>query len=110
MRLNNPRQLAIDISHRSTCRVKVGSCIADQRGIFSWGWNHAGDGYGCCAETHAIFRANRKRLEGSTIYVAGYHRKTSNACPAKPCKDCAKLIEAVGISKVYWHGKDGWSV
>ncbi len=108
MKLSHPKQLAIDISERSICRVKVGACIADKHGIYSWGWNTLGNGFGCCAETHALLRANRKRLAGSKIYVAGYHKKTKNPCPAKPCQNCTRLITAAGIKQVYWHGKEGW--
>lgn len=106
---SHPKQLAIDISERSNCRVKVGAVLVDKKGIFSWGWNHAGDGYGCCAELHAIRRANPKRLEGSTIFVWGKHRKTNNPVPAMPCKVCQKDIFCFGIKTVIWNDKDrGW--
>jgi len=106
-----PKELAIDISKRSTCRVKVGSVIEDKNGIFSWGWNHMGlIGLGCCAEAHAISRANPKRLKGSTIYIAGTHRKTGNPVPAKPCYHCHKLILHVGIEEVIWQDKYLWEV
>lgn len=107
---STPKQLAIDISERSNCRVKVGAVLVDRKGIFSWGWNHMGNlGYGCCAEIHAINRANPKRLKGSTIFVWWKHRKTNNPVPAKPCLFCQTTIYAYGIKTVFWNDKDrGW--
>lgn len=107
---STPKQLAMDISERSNCRVKVGAVLVDKKGIFSWGWNNMGGaGMGCCAELHAINRANPKRLYGSTIYVFGTHRKTGNPIPAMPCKSCKNNIWRAGIKTVYWNNKDnGW--
>lgn len=106
---STPKQLAQDIAERSNCRVKVGAVLVDKKGIFSWGWNHIGDGMGCCAEYHAINRANPKRLKGSTIYVFGKHRKTGNPCPAKPCRNCQSLIWGCYIKAVVWNNKAlGW--
>lgn len=110
MNKSHPKQLAIDISDRSTCRVKVGAVLVDKRGIFSWGWNHSGIlGHGCCAEIHAIGRANPKRVRGSSIYVWGKHSKTNNPVPAKPCLFCATTICQYGIKVVHWNNKYlGW--
>lgn len=107
---SHPKQLAIDISERSNCRVKVGAVLVDKKGIFSWGWNHMGNmGYGCCAESHALERANPKRLRGSTIYVWGKHRKTGNPVPAKPCANCQHELALSHVKTVYWNDKDrGW--
>lgn len=106
---SHPKQLAVDISERSNCRVKVGAVLADKKGIFSWGWNNMGDGLGCCAERHAIARANPKRLKGSSIFVWGTHRKTGNPIPAKPCRQCESFIIFYGIKTVHWNYKDkGW--
>lgn len=107
-----PKEIAESISHRSTCRVKVGACLADKKGrVFSVGWNNVGSlGLGCCAEIHAITRANPKRLEGSSIFVYGSHRKTGNPCPAKPCLHCLGFIIRSGIKTVNWNNKSsGWS-
>lgn len=107
---SHPKQLAIDISERSNCRVKVGAVLVDRKGIFSWGWCGMGyDGLGMCAEHHAILRANPKRLKGATVYVFGTHRKTSNPIPARPCRECSERLKRVGIKKVVWNNKsDGW--
>lgn len=111
MNLNKaPQQIAEDISDRSNCRVKVGACLVDSKHrIFAVGWNHMGDGLGCCAERHAISRANPKRLKGASIFVWGKHRKTNNPIPAKPCPACEGLIIYYGIKTVHWNYKDkGW--
>ena len=104
-----PQKLAEDILHRSTCRVKVGAVLVDPRGsIMSWGWNHAGDGYGCHAEIHAIMRCNPRRIKGATIYVAGIRSKTGVYVPSKPCADCGEMIRSMGLDRVYFRDKDSW--
>jgi cytidine deaminase len=100
-------RLAEDILERSKCSVKVGASIQDATGILAWGWNSEGfDGYGLCAEAHAITRANRKRLRGSTIYVAGMRARNGKLVPARPCIDCQKLIDKWQL-KVIWRDNDG---
>lgn len=104
-----PNKLAEDMAGRSICRVKVGAVIVDRKGIvFSWGWNHVNDGYGLHAECHAISRSNRKRLEGSVIYVAGFRARNGLAVPAKPCEDCQRVIEWSGIVGVKYLTVTGW--
>lgn len=108
--MHKPRNtafLAVDILERSKCSVKVGSAIEDRRGIVAWGWNFQGfDGYGMCAEAHAIHRANKKRLRGSTIYVAGKWARTNKMVPARPCIKCQKLIAKWKLS-VVWRDSGG---
>lgn len=111
MRKNKPPEaLAMDILHRSNCRIKVGAVLVDSKGkIFSWGWNHAGhDGFGCHAEAHAVTRANPKRLEGSTIYVAGLRAKNGCYVPSRPCNDCERLLNLVGVTSMIWWDRDEW--
>lgn len=100
----SPMDLAIDLIDRSSCNVRVAAVITDRTGrIFSWGWNHAGvDGLGECAEALAIRRANRNRLKGSTIYVAGMRVRNGKFVPSKPCQKCQKLLEAAGIKRVFY--------
>ena len=101
------RDLAIDIYSRSHCAVRVGAAIEDNYGIYSWGWNSEGpSGFGQCAEKHAIARANKARLLGSTIYVAGQRRRNSKAVTSKPCGSCQKLIDKWELN-VYWRNHDG---
>ncbi len=102
------------VSLRSTClRGKIGAVIARDTRIISIGYNGAPaklgqcDEHGCIkdtqrggcirtihAEQNAIAYASRVgiKLEGSTLYVT-----------MSPCVDCAKLIIASGIKKVFFH-------
>ena len=104
------RQLAIDLCTRSTCFVKMASVISDQIGIFAWGWNAMGPyGLGTHAEDHAISRANRKRLHGSTITVAGFRR--GRYVLSRPCVRCYPLIVRMKIKTIeYIHPNGVWSV
>lgn len=105
-----PIELALDVARRSICRVKMGAVILDSKGrIISWGWNHhlSTDGPGNHAETHAIKRANPKRLPFSTIYTAGIRPKKHNFVYARPCSSCQQIIKAVGIEKMVWMDKEG---
>ena len=100
---DDPRKLAIDLLDRSVCAVQVASVVADKYGIFSWGWNSSGrDGFGEHAEAAAIRRANKRRLEGATIYTAARRAKQISAYP---CLNCAMLIERWGINRVFYTTK-----
>jgi len=103
---DDPRQLAIDLLARSPCSVQVAAVITDRHGIFSWGWNSIGDGFGEHAEIAAIRRANKKRLDGAVIWVASRRRKSGNTVISKPCEHCQALINAWGLCEV-WRDKDG---
>jgi len=60
------------------------------------------------AEVHAIARANRKRLMGSTITVAGIRATTGTLVFARPCaKLCLPRIRVVGISHMVYRNKSG---
>lgn len=101
------RQLAIDILERSNCLVQVGAAIEDRRGrIIAWGWNGSHDGWGLCAERHAILRANRKRLEGGTIYVAGKRHRNGKIVPTRPCAICQPFIDKHSL-RVVWRNNNG---
>ena len=103
----DPRELAETLLNRSTCSVMVAACIEDKFGIHSWGWNSAGySGYGMHAEAHAIVRANKPRLYGSTIYVASIRKRNGNPVIAKPCVNCQKLLDKYMIT-VKYRDKDG---
>lgn len=98
--------LATEILSRSGCSVQVGAAIADKWGIFSWGWNGVGSGYGQCAERHAVHRANKKRLYGATVYVAGVRKRNGKLVPAKPCEKCQKVIDKWKL-QVVWRDNNG---
>ncbi len=102
----DPEELARAISTRSICTVKVGAVIYDDYGIFSWGWNHSGsDGFGLCAERHAIKRANRKRLVNATIVIVSMRR--GKTITSLPCMKCAKVILRAKMKYVIARAEDG---
>lgn len=105
----NATELATDILERSKCSIRVGAAIEDGSGILAWGWNSEGfDGYGMCAEAHAIGRANRKRLRGSTIYVAGKRARNGKFVPSRPCVNCQKLINKWQLNVVWRNNNGQW--
>lgn len=103
---DDPRKLAEDILRRSICSIQVGAAIADNHGIFSWGWNSVGSGFGQHAECHAIERASHSRLRGATIYVATLRNRNQKIITSKPCEDCQLLIDNFDM-QIVWRDKDG---
>lgn len=104
----DPRELAVDLLTRSTCKVQVAAVLADHAGIFSWGWNSSWDGYGMHAEPHAITRANKRRLKGATIYVAARRKRNNKTVSAKPCDPCALWVRKWGLAVEYRNGDGVW--
>jgi len=98
----DPREIADTILVRSPCLVQVGACIVSRKGnAISWGWNSCGaSGFGEHAEASSIRRCNKRRLAGSTIYVAGMWRR-GKLVTSKPCPACARLIAKWGLRVVY---------
>ena len=103
----SPRELAIDLLPRSICKVQVAAVLADNHGIFAWGWNSIGNGSGQHAETHAISRASRERLKGATIYIASQRRWNKKPITSKPCPDCWGHIESAWLKKMVWREAGG---
>lgn len=104
----DPRELTEDLLPRSACAVQVAAVIADKHGIFSWGWNSVGQGLGQHAEAHAIQRANKRRLEGATVYVASRRRRNKKAVMSRPCEACAMLIAKWDMRVVYREANGEW--
>lgn len=104
---SDPRKLAVDLLPRSICSVQVAAVIADDSGIFSWGWNSVGSGLGEHAEAAALRRANRSRLRYSTIYVASQRHRNSKTVLSKPCDDCMKRLIAAGLYLCYYRMANG---
>lgn len=108
---DDPRELAVALLDRSTCKVQVAAVLADKHGIFAWGWNSSGKGSGMHGEAHAISRASRRRMKGATIYVAGRRMAKGNMVCAMPCLACAKAVKAAKISEVWYTlGNGAWGV
>lgn len=103
----DPRELAVDLLPRSICLVQVAAVLADDYGIFSWGWNSVGEGLGEHAEHHCYKRANKQRIRGATLYVAA-RWKDGKVCKAKPCVRCGKIVKAYNLIVVYRDGDGSW--
>lgn len=104
---NDPRELATDLLPRSICTVQVAAVIADDHGIFGWGWNSVGSGLGEHAEAAAIRRSSRGRLEYASIYIASQRQRNQKLLFSRPCDDCAKRIRKVGFRYVYYRDARG---
>lgn len=105
MQINDPRELALDLVSRSTCRVKVAAVIWDAWGVVSWGWNHAGDGFGQCAEHHALTRANAKRLRGAAIAIAA--RRGNKTILSRPCQKCWSRLKKKKLKAAFYTNHEG---
>ena len=101
----SPRDLAVDLLARSTCKVQMAAVLSDKNGrIFSWGWN---SGY-IHAEQMAIRRANPRRLAGSTLTIVGRRAKSGRPVYAMPCAEkCHPLIAAKEIALVDFRSNSG---
>src|ERR1700675_2296885 len=106
------RELSVDLLPRSICRVGVTAVLSDNWGIFGWGWNHVGDGTGEHAEAHAIGRASKQRLPGSTLTVFGKRRKSAGYgggfVMSFPCPECYRLAVKYHVRRIEYHTKEGW--
>lgn len=100
----HPKDLAVDLLNRSTCAVQVAAVLVDKTGIYGWGWNSVGTGFGIHAEAHCLLRSNRRRWRESIMYVAAKRKKSGGTVTSKPCEECAKLVRKVG--RVVYRDKD----
>jgi len=106
------RELALDLCLRSACHIKMATVCSDARGIFAWGWNSSGrGGLGQHAEEHAIGRANRNRLHGCVVTVAGFRYRSKGQISyvlSCPCKErCWPLLKRVGVKTIEFLHPDG---
>lgn len=101
-------QLASEILSRSSCSVQVGAAIADKHGIFSWGWNSVGTGFGIHAEAHAISRANKKRLRGALLFIASVRQRNGKIVTSKPCVECQRLIDKHKLRVMWRECNEDW--
>jgi cytidine deaminase len=105
----DPLEFAELCARRSPCRVQVGAAISDCRGIFAWGWNHAGpDGLGLCAERMALGRANRSRLHHTTLTIVA--RRRGREITSAPCACCQRVIAVLGVPWVECQDASGQRV
>ena len=107
----DPKTLALKIAQRSShCIFCIGAVIHDSKGrIISWGWNIQNLGMDLKtfghAEAHALRRANRTRLRGATIVVAGFTANSGKIITTRPCLKCVTLLHRFGIRQMQYTTK-----
>jgi len=108
LKSQDPTEVVIALLNRSICAVQVSALVVDSYGIFAWGHNHAGfTGYGQHAEMHCLLRANRKRLVGSTMYVAAKRARNDKIVTARPCASCEPYVR-VCRNVIYRNAEGEW--
>jgi deoxycytidylate deaminase len=105
-------KLAIEEANKSNQKQKVGCIIFDKKKILSKGYNTSQKSikklhpkfqrfpYSVHAEVDAIIKA-RKDLKGSNILVVRIN-KNNQLRISKPCSNCMKYIEYVGIRNIFY--------
>jgi dCMP deaminase len=82
----------------SNCIDGDGECARNKMGF------GPGEGYDHCvsvhAEQNAIINADTEKMEGATIYVAGFDSVTGKLVSGEPCKICKRFIKNALIENV----------
>ena len=126
--------IAKSVGRRATClRRRYGAIIVKDKIIISTGYNGSprgeancidtgicererlkvpkGERYELCvavhAEQNAIINADPVKMEGSTIYIAGFNVADNSIASGEPCKLCRRMIKNARISKVVYQNTDG---
>ena len=126
-------EVAQVISKRSTClRRRYGAVIVKDKVIIATGYNGAPRGEANCtdtgkcvrqelnipkgerfelckschAEENAIINCDPARMQGGTIYIAGFNADGSVAS-GKPCLLCSRMITNARIAKVVYLDENG---
>lgn len=102
--------LARHASLKSNMRIRVGSVLVNQRDIVSVGTNSFKTHPRCMevgqwtihAEMDAVIGIDRRRVEGSTIWVYRERRVDDNIGMARPCSSCFKLLAEAGVYRVVY--------
>jgi deoxycytidylate deaminase len=104
--------IAIEESKNSDHKQRVGCVIFNKKRILSKGYNSSQKSvknlhpkfqkfpYSVHAEVDAIIKA-KKDLKGSSILVVRIN-KHDQLRLSKPCQNCMKYIEYVGIKKIFY--------
>lgn len=112
------KDILLILKKRSTCvRVQVAAIIVKDGRIISTGWNGTTSGSKHCneifnafnfdaTEHHNFSLKNEIHGEMNAIAMAAKNGMAVNGCDLyttdSPCFDCAKLIKAVGIKRVFY--------
>jgi len=111
MKLETLISLAIDEAKKSNCSVKVGCIIFDKKKILSIGCNQMRNHRklhpkfqrwkgSVHAEVNTILGA-KTDLNNCSLLVIRINKKNELRF-SKPCNECMKYIEHVGIKKVFY--------
>lgn len=109
-------QLALTVSKQSDFKIKVGCVICRNGTPISVGYNHFySDRHFCYsksttihAEAMAIKNCSLKQLNGAVIYVARMS-KNGELAMARPCPQCLVLLQKVGVKKMTYSIRGGYS-
>lgn len=112
MKLNKAIKLCKEVAKNSTMRYKIGSIIFDNHnGNYVLGYNRSfgvkdknrNKPFSLHSEEMSILKAIRRdfNFENSTMVIIRIN-KTDKKCGCKPCKNCRRLIEKVGIKTIYY--------
>ena len=109
------REIAIKFLDCSPCKIQMAAVIWNDNGIISTGWNHANGNGGIHAERDAIDRAEKAKLSGARLTVAGRRKKNGKWVLSRPCElkeryhhpSCLELALACGINTVEHITKSG---
>ena len=110
----DPKEIARALCRRSDLRsFQHGAVLFDGHGVFAWGWSNfrskrSNEFRTLCAERHALQRANKRRLGGALLVVAGIRRKSGTLILSKPCALCEKAIREAGIKTVIFSDQEVW--
>lgn len=108
----DPKDVVLALMKRSQCAVQVAAVLIDRYGVWGWGWNSAGGGFGEHAEQAVIRRVggvSRDRLSTSTLLVAARRKRNGRCVTAKPCSVCQPFLAKV--NRVLYRDSNGhWQV
>ena len=127
-------EIAKAVGRRATClRRRYGAIIVKNNIIISTGYNGSprgeancidtgicererlkvpkGERYELCvavhAEQNAIINADPVKMEGATIYIAGFNVVDESLASGEPCKLCRRMIQNARIAHVVYQNADG---
>lgn len=110
-------KLAKKLSLKSTHpQFKLGCVLVKRNAIVSLGFNqiktHPKSVFHpfnqLHAELDAILTADKRELQGSTLYIYRQHANGTLAI-SRPCKYCRAALVSVGVKKVYFTDDGGYS-
>lgn len=115
-RIVNMMEMAWDLALQSNEDCRHGCVIAKRSKVLGVGWNK-GKTHPVAAATHtqcihaemaAIIGVNKEDLIGADLFVIRVKRSSGEPLGmSRPCKHCAKLIQAAQIKRVYFSTENG---